>query len=51
MAYDECADCEAPHPEGKGLKDGICKGCQTARREMRKSAEETAEPEADPGEE
>ena len=51
MARDECTVCEAQFPGGKGLKDGLCKGCRAARRAMREDAAKAAEPEAEPGEE
>jgi len=50
MAYDACEDCDSHFPEGKGLKDGLCKGCRAARKAMKEEAAE-AESQAEPGEE
>ncbi len=51
MPKDECADCEAHYPAGKGLKDGLCKDCVAARKALKAEAVEAAEPEAESGEE
>lgn len=51
MAQDDCSVCERHFPEGKGLKDGLCKGCRAARREMQEEAKGSAESQPEPGEE
>jgi len=42
MPRDECIDCEARYPDGKGLKKGRCPSCTGAFLRRRAEAKEVA---------